>query len=188
MGFPHAAGGGAGRGRGGARQGQLYAHAAGLRLWPHGPCRALDAPEEIIRQFAAKESEFQRGAEPLHLPPRRPRADPRRRQQGGRRVVRSGRRDLRPHRQAHRESGLRAGEQLAACADVALRSSGHPARLLLRAHHRRNHPVRREVCGPAKGGRNRLLRLRRGAQGHRKEARAISPVASGSTRQTCRLW
>ena len=46
--------------RGGAAcAGQLYAHAARLRLRAHGPDAALHSAEQIIKQFAAKETEFQ---------------------------------------------------------------------------------------------------------------------------------
>jgi len=47
-------------GRHGAEQGQLYSHGAGRGLRSHGHLRAGHAAEQIIREFAAKESEFQK--------------------------------------------------------------------------------------------------------------------------------
>jgi hypothetical protein len=44
---------------GGAEQRQLYAHAARCGLRAHGSPRPPIPPEQIIKQFAAKESEFQ---------------------------------------------------------------------------------------------------------------------------------
>ena len=167
------AGGSVGRGvRAGSRgagQRQLYAHGAGCGLRADGHLRPGHQAGGDHSPVCRQGERIPAGAEPLHLSPRSSRADHRRRQQGGWRVLRSGRRDLRPHRQPDGEGGLRAGEYVAAGNDVALRSSRHSARLPICADCRGDRPVRREIRGPAKGGRIGLLRLRRQPQGHRKE-------------------
>ena len=48
--------------------------------------------------------------------------------------------------------------------------------------------VRREVRGPAEGGRGGLLRLRRQPQDHREEEALLRWAASGWTQPTCRSW
>ena len=85
-------------------------------------------PETIIKQFAAKESEFEKALD--HYTYRRvvrvQTIDDDNKVY--RRVLPGRRRDLRPLRQAHRKSGLRPREHPARHQHVALRFPGHPAR------------------------------------------------------------
>ena len=137
-------------------------------------------PAEIIQKFAAKEAGIPAGAQQLHLPPEREDGGTGSSGTGGQ-VGRGGGHHLHARRQAHREGGVRAGDQPAADQPVARRRAGSAQRAAVRADHAGDSGLRHPVPGQGEGRRDRLLHVLGEAQEDGARASATSKARSGWT-------